>query len=786
MGQSFSHIVTYLAIGVFVGMHVMLSGSQRTNLASVTHSGMLSGGRSATAKYFIVGLMAFCLWVFAATTQVVGHGNARFGWNGCWQWISLTVLMIAMIEFLRSQKLSIGVTQLMISIAAGAAVYALYQYFVSMPEQRAAFAADPSPFMRELGVAPGTSAAMLLKNRINSTEPTATFALANSLAGFLVPWFVFVFGLLLSLFDRHYGGMPGSRDLDVSDARSTAGTEKANGDFERLRVALILLSVLLVGLALVIGLTKSRSGWLASIVGVAGVAVTHRLFRRFYPQGLFRSKAFWGVSVGLLATGSAVVYVLDPLILREAFKSLLYRVEYWRGAVGMLRENVLFGVGPLNFQQAYVSLKSVTASETPADPHNLFAETAVTGGLPLLCSLLFVIGVWLWNGVRDCANSGASEMTPGSGEHIGGPFASRVGVRFFAVGAALGAISILLLVYMLDQMSPREQRHELYSAVAAIGAAALVFGLLAYFARPVLGVAVWGSGHVSVIGFWAGVAGVVNLLAAGGWMQPGTMVSLCVLFALTFQSTVRAEQSKQATLFAGGGLVLIVLSAFGVYTTTIAPTIRATVARELYANQFADSVDHEQLLGILDADRWDPELASLVCDHSVKRFADTRRDERSRLAWGKVFERGTDELVRRDPRNWGAQRDIGQWRFSLASSMQPGADGRDQQLRKGADHYRRSAQLNPTSCEAQLQAAIAMAVVGELEKSAEHLAAAESIDRLTPHIDKKLAGVTVFLPTGLLAGAELDRREYRVVSSPGLVKAEPVVDWLRRTVPTGK
>lgn len=783
MGQSIPHIVTYLAIGVFVSMNVLLNGN---TLSSASINGNFSRRTDilgVSRRLFIAGLVLFCAWVFIASTQVIGTGNARFGWNGCWQWISIVVLSIAMFDLLRSRQMAMNTTTLLISIASGAAAYAVYQYAISMPEQRAAFAADPSPFMRELGVSPGTSAAMLLKNRVNSTEPTATFALANSLAGFLVPWFVFSFGLSLSLLDCLFRR---ERDMvSISDAKSSSDGRSTRW-FGDARIAFVLMLAVLVALFLVIGLTKSRSGWLATIVGLLGVAVTHRLFRRLYPQGLLRSKAFWGVSITVIALCVTLVYVLDPLILREALKSLSYRVEYWRGASSIVRDNLFFGVGPLNFQQAYVAVKPVVASETPADPHNLFAETAVTGGLPLLCILLFCVSAWASGSLR----RGTSQTLPTPATHSSVDVG--VGSRFFLVGAALGAFGIVGMMFLLDLMSPSEKSHELYSALSAAVVATLVYGVFSFTAKPLLMTTVWDSNEVAVYAFWATAAGLVNLLAAGGWMQPGTMISLCMLFVISLQSYQRVDSAgaglsdRSLRLFAGVGLLLIGLCSYGVYSTTIAPSIRATVARESFANQFSDSIDPEQLLSVLAADPWDPELASLVCDHSVTRIGDRRRDSRSREAWKKVFERGTEELIRRDPRNWAAQRDLGQWRFLLATAVEPDAPGREEQLKLAAASYSRSAELNPTSCEVQLQSAVAWALVEEMEKASQSLVSAQSIDERTPHLDKKLSAASIYLPIGLLKGSELDRRELRDSSNPGLVKAEPVVDWLRRTAPTGK
>jgi len=75
-------------------------------------------------------------------------------------------------------------------------------------------------------------------------------------------------------------------------------------------------------------------------------------------------------------------------VISEAPKSLEYRLQYWTGALGVVREHPIFGTGPGNFRQHYLRFKLPESSEEIADPHNLILDLWTSGGLLALVAFL--------------------------------------------------------------------------------------------------------------------------------------------------------------------------------------------------------------------------------------------------------------------------------------------------------------------------------------------------------------------------------------------------------------
>ena len=86
-------------------------------------------------------------------------------------------------------------------------------------------------------------------------------------------------------------------------------------------------------------------------------------------------------TLGILLTVAALGGGFDVQVISEAPKSLDYRLQYWTGAMGVIREHPLVGVGPGNFRQHYLRYKVPESSEDIADPHNLVLDLWTSGGL---------------------------------------------------------------------------------------------------------------------------------------------------------------------------------------------------------------------------------------------------------------------------------------------------------------------------------------------------------------------------------------------------------------------
>ena len=282
----------------------------------------------------------------------------RGAWNVVWLWISYGIGWFLLRQLLRSSVQARALVAVMLALAICLAAHAYYQYFVTMPKVRRELAANPAAVLKEneIPLDPESPVRRHFEDRVRAVEPLATFALTNSLAGFLAPWFIVALGLVPIL--RH-------------TRQSTAA----------------LVSVLIVAIALLgcLLLTKSRTALLA----VAGGGVLLALY------GLPRDwQLRWQIPAGIagvvliLALVAVAVGGLDAQVLSEAPKSVLYRLEYWRAAAAMIADFPLWGCGPGNFQDYYTRYKLPQASETIADPHNVFLEVWATAGTPALVAFL--------------------------------------------------------------------------------------------------------------------------------------------------------------------------------------------------------------------------------------------------------------------------------------------------------------------------------------------------------------------------------------------------------------
>ncbi len=315
-------------------------------------------------------------------------GEKRAAINMMWEWVSLGVLFFLMRQIFFGPRDARRILTVLLTTTTVLAGLGVWQHYVFYPQATREYDAQKSELERLrkeiLSAAPQQArnlqariqeiesnffaqgiplegpAQQLYEQRLRaSTEPFGLFALANSYAGLLLP------GLFVGL-------------------TSLAGVRAGNSG--RGSMVMIAFVVTLIGFALL--LTKSRTAWVGLAVGLSswGLAAflrgsTERTSRRVF--GIVGSLVGLGVIVG----GAILSGALDAAVLTEAPKSLQYRLQYWRGAAGVLRESPFFGTGPGNFRQNYLKHKLPESSEEIADPHNLLLDVWSNGGLIALVGL---------------------------------------------------------------------------------------------------------------------------------------------------------------------------------------------------------------------------------------------------------------------------------------------------------------------------------------------------------------------------------------------------------------
>lgn len=466
-------------------------------------------------------LMLLIGWHTLAGVRAVAGGAPRPAINALWEWIGLGLSFLLVRQLFATAARARALAAVMIALGAALSAIGLHQYFIGAEQARARYEQikdDPEKMIQEAGAwyPPGSPERIQFENRLEGDEPLATFALENSLAGYLAPWLIVA--LAIAALPRAGGGASWRAWLVAA-----------------------LLAAPLAGCLL---LTKSRAGCLATAAGVALLWGVARL-----QKGAVRARFLWGGAavVALLAVLAASTGALDREALSEAGKSLGYRMQYWQSTLSMIHDHPLLGVGPGQFQDHYTAYKLPEASEEIQDPHNFLLEIWATAGTPAALLLLAALAAFTWRTLVSSSPHKKDEP-----EKIG----------LLVVGAAAGvflAHAIGLMVGMaLDGAM-------MLLAGASILAAMLL--LSGWIRRGALTAAVC----------WAAAAALlINLLAAGGIGFPGVAGSLWVLFALGLNladsgKKLRTYSPHAAWIWTAAAFLLAVLC----YVTAYRPVLNS-------------------------------------------------------------------------------------------------------------------------------------------------------------------------------------------------------------------
>ncbi|MBQ9799769.1 MAG: O-antigen ligase family protein [Thermoguttaceae bacterium] len=357
-------------------------------------------------------LAFFLAWATASYLALIfgQTGDVRFATNAYWLFATPTLLYFFARRF-RSffdSRLIPSVCVLIFAVAVAESLHSFYSLTVATPRLRAAYLADPEGVLAANGMTFSSAAERTrFENRLlESSEPTGTFGLANTLAGLLAPTLVFGAAAFVSAVGRRRRRATAKNvktdatvPLQSPQLPQPAENAKSAQTSETARLSVPGVATLAVwsaalGLVLFVLLaTKSRSGFLGATfgVGVWGVlsflAALRRAERKtarrvaFGTLGAFVGAVF--LLVGAFATG-----LLDREVFAEAGKSLGYRLDYWRSTAAMIADSPLLGVGPGEFQSVYARYISPTASEFIADPHSFAFELAALFGVPALVGFL--------------------------------------------------------------------------------------------------------------------------------------------------------------------------------------------------------------------------------------------------------------------------------------------------------------------------------------------------------------------------------------------------------------
>ena len=634
-------------------------------------------------------------WHTVAALWAAKYQSPRPAVNMLWEWTGLGLAFFLARQLVAGAREARAVVVVMVALAVALSGYGLYQYSYELPATRAMYEVDPEGTLREAGLTfrADSPERQLFEDRLRSTEPFATFALTNSLAGYLAPWLVVLAGVGIG------AGLSRKRPW-------------------------IWVGVICAGLpiAACLLLTKSRSGCVATGLGLAMVWLLCR--ERKGPPG-------WRLPAGVAALGAVLVAAavavggLDRQVLSEASKSLGYRVQYWQSTLRMIGDSPLVGCGPGNFQNAYTAYKLPEASEEVADPHNFLLEVWATAGTPAMLALVVALGCFFWATPIGNFQFSVSNLQSARLPHPS-PLPEGEGTvdspAYVFGGAACGFL--LALPLGLISAAPPGATAVWVGLPLAAGCAALLAGWV-YQGRlpavlPAIGVVVL----------------LVNLLAAGGIGFPGVAGSLWLLMAVGL-NTARADRPRRRLprISAVALLVVAAALAFACYLSAYRPVLtcrsKFQAAREAWQRgNLAAAEEHLRVAAKADplADEPWQQLTSVA----LRRCEKERTAEALRRFEG-YLERYNEvlaELAPNSSRAWLAAGELHRDAYLIT--------GRQGDVERAVEACSRAVELYPNSALCRAKLALAHKAAGQLEAFRREADRALRLDEQTPHADKTL------------------------------------------------
>lgn len=645
-----------------------------------------------------IAMVLFVGWHSLAGLAWLGHGNDRQTLNAMWVVAGYGLTVLVLKQVVQSARQARTLVAVMIWLAATLAAVGFFQYFVTMPALRAEYRQNPAAVLARYGFAteddsPGRQ---LFENRLNSVEPVATFALTNSLAGFIAPWLVLALGIALAVL----------RDSSR-------------------RPVLLAAAAIAAALAGCLLLTKSRTAILAVAAGVVLLLLYGR------PGGW---RIGWRIpavgAAALVVIGLFVVYIggLDAEVLSEAPKSVLYRLEYWQATAALIADHPLLGCGPGNFQEAYAAYKLPQASEMVGDPHNFLLEVWATAGTPAIVLLLGIMFALAADLMR------ASSPPPSANSAAAADAATDTRTMYFGgniVGMALGAVFAWLVGFPLDSFELLP-----LPIIWCVGLALspLVWWLFAPWIN---------DGPLPVGAVVAALLTLaINLLAAGSFVFPGVMLTALVLLPVAICVAKPQDEMPVRTKSLPGNWPLSRPAAIGMTIAAFALTVLClwteyqpvlTSRLEMvFANAHlaqGESAQAEQTaLKAAQADPWAPEPWRLIAEIRFRRFAATGSD-----ADRTAFQQAADQFQSLSPRHHWQSYQRGNWHLLSWQIAGKKAD-----LDEALAAYREAVARYPNHALYHGQLAWALRLAGQNEAAAAAAERAHALDDAMPHADQKL------------------------------------------------
>ena len=683
-------------------------------------------------------------WLIAVTWLASGHGNGRAVWNGFWQVMSLASCFYIGRALLRFSEVRATVILVMIVGCTAMSLIGLEQVLISLPANRAQYAENPERVLAEYGfdAPPGSPRRAQFEDRLNSPEPFANFALANSLASLFCLGVILTGGLFAHSILRD---APTQKDIprQIDKARRWAG--------------LTGLSISLLTQLICLLLTRSRTAYLSILVALGLWLILE--WTRGKVRLTSRTLRITGMVVGAFAlVGFGWLLTVDRLVWSEAIKSISYRLEYWQATLAMIRDHAWTGVGLGNFQAFYPQYKLEQASEVIADPHNWILDMAATLSVPIAVLSIGWIGVTLAKGIGACL---IGELSACPQETETESQRGRQLARGLVFGAAVGgglSATMLGLAGNLD----------------------LPTNMIAWGLSAALGWLVWRAEtrQISPANLVASVVALLLcLLSSGSWQASGIAIPLMILLAIHWQWSARAQSDEPQGLVQRLGVQSWVapLVAAAAFTIFVLQTWRPVMQSWMFVENAATARSAEERFRLFElavaADPLDAERGM----QKVQLLAVSANETSDAAAFTADASRVMHELNRISPPNvvgFLIPKLAGEISSQLAAYAARRGLPNQEYLNAAGGFYSLAVERYPSSVELLVQLAAASALAEDWPLAEKSLEKAWQISDQTPHLDKKLAAQMILLPL----------KPVGFESQSDYVPAEPFADWLRREI----
>lgn len=251
------------------------------------------------------------------------------------------------------------------AVGIALAAKGIWQVAVEIPEVISQFEDNPAEHLRAAGFQPGTPQARAYEFRLRNITAKGFFPLAN------------VFGSMLIILLGAGLGLAVDAIIAAASERKQSQEARARGEIHSGTLAGVLATAAAAMVAGALALTRTRAGIAAAAVSLIASAVVFALRRHLASHW---KKCVIAVAVAAMI-GIAVTIGWGMTKGRLPTKSLAVRWFYWTASGEIARDNPILGVGPGNFQNAYLQYRLPQAAEEVRNPHNLIANAAAEYGL---------------------------------------------------------------------------------------------------------------------------------------------------------------------------------------------------------------------------------------------------------------------------------------------------------------------------------------------------------------------------------------------------------------------